>query len=255
LVPGGTAGGAWTHTTPAGDVASGTVEQVACHRNGFFHGDFNGSATWNGAAGYTFVVSILDADTGVVADAVAPPPPETRTLRASIYDHPTRWEDGVLDVGAAGAIGVTIPRDLPVVAGNAGSGWAWMRFTRDVTGDEITCRYRGSARGTRYTLDRCTGARDACSIRAGARVDVRSLTIHVQNDASSGCHSRGGVTTVQVDMTVYPHSPPPPERPDWYSFFIVDGAENVVYETSGNLVHGEFTVASPDFGPPDAPVP
>jgi hypothetical protein len=248
-------GGDWIHAALEGGVLAGEPDFIFCRINGSTIGDVSGPAYWNGHNHHTFQVHVQDRGVPM------PPTPvvgttETRTIRATRRTAPTSFEDGVLDVGAGGAMRVTLPSTLPVVAGNAGTGLAYINFTRDARnarGETVICRYRGSSRGTRYTFDRCTGSMAACALRAGDQVDVRELTVRVESAASTGCRSRPTTTTVQVDLTVAPLTFIVPLR-DFYSIYVHNAEGEVVHTAEGNLIGGDLAVTLTDVEPA-APTP
>lgn len=250
----GGATGSWAHVGGDGsDVVLGEADWIMCRINGALLGDLRGPATFNGRAGYSFRVHVQDFGDPLPPELV-PGTPEVRTVSATRWYRPTRWDDGdvVVDERAL----VTIPNELPVTVGNAGNQWAWLTFERSESGDTVVCRYRGQAHnpnpctpgdlegGMSYVLERCTCERGD-EVEAGDVVDVTSMTLRVQSGAQFLPSRRHPQTTVTADFDVTPVTLTDPDR-DFYQLAVTeDGAPEdaePVYFREGDLVAGNIRV-------------
>lgn len=249
------ASGSWTHV---GDsrVAFGTPEWILCRINGATLGDFGGPATFDGAGGYTFRVHVQDFGDPRPPDWVEGTP-EVQTIGATRWYRPSRWEDGAVSIDERAI--VTIPSELPVTVGGASNQWAWLTFQRSETFERVVCRYRGddgphcrdgSTGGARYVLERCTGDDEgehdgdvsSGSVGAGDRVDVASMTLHVQSGDHSLPSRWSAQTTVTVDLEVTPLIRHDATR-DYYRFAVWDDATGEqIYLREGALATGNLRV-------------
>lgn len=246
--------GGWAHVGVEGDVVLGDAEWVLCQINGALLGDFGGPARLNGMSGYTFSVHVQDFGDPLPAEII-PGTPEVRTVSATRWYRPTRWDDG--DVVTDERALVTIPEELPVTVGNAGNQWAWLTFERSESGDTVVCRYRGQAHnpnpcspddlagGMSYVLERCTCERDD-DVEAGDVVDVTSMTLRVQSGAQFLPSRRHPQTTVTVDFDVTPVTLSDPER-DFYRISVRDEVtDEQVYARHGDVDIGNLHVVQHD---------
>jgi hypothetical protein len=247
----GGATGNWAHV--GGDVVIGDANWIMCRINGALLGDFRGLARVNGRNGYNFRVHVQDFGDPLPPEVI-PGIPEVRTVSATRWYRPTRWDDG--DVVTDERALVTIPSELPVTVGNAGNQWAWLTFERSETHDTVVCRYRGGAHnpnpctlgdlegGESYVLERCTGD-DGDDIEAGDVVDVTSMTLRVQSGAQFLPSRRAPQTTITADFDVTPVTLSDPDR-DFYQIAVMeDGAPpdtEPVYFREGDLVVGNLRV-------------
>ena len=248
LVRGGDTGatGAWRHDSPTHGVILATPDWILCRINGATLADFAGDAEVDGVGGYTYRVSVQDRGDGG-DDVLVEGAPGTETLRASRFHRPTRFIDATLAI-AGDAARVTIPASLPVVVGAPGNGMAVLSFTREDTGDTISCRYHGNGRrgrgGDAYELRHCVGLHGMPPVVAGDAVDVVAMSLRVQNSDSTspGCTIE---TTVSVELDVVPLSYESPER-DVYriAVFAPDGSDFL--DVGGTLASGDFTVTTFD---------
>lgn len=240
--------GSWAHV--GGDVVIGGADWILCRINGALLGDLQGPARVNGRGGYSFRVHVQDFGDPLPPEVI-PGTPEVRTVSATRWYRPTRWDDG--DVVRDERALVTIPSELPVTVGNAGNQWAWLTFERSETHDTVVCRYRGGARsprpctpgdladGERYVLERCTGDRRD-EVEAGDVVDVTSMTLRVQSGAHTLPSRRHPQTTITADFDVTPVTLTDPDR-DFYQISVRDDVTSEqVYFREGDVVIGNLHV-------------
>ena len=241
--------GSWAHVGDP-DVVLGDAEWVLCQINGALLGDFGGPARLNGDSGYTFRVHVQDFGDPLPPEVI-PGTPEVRTVSATRWYRPTRWDDGdvVVDERAL----VTIPEELPVTVGNAGNQWAWLTFERSESHDTVVCRYRGQAHnpnpctpddlagGMSYVLERCTCERGD-DVEAGDVVDVTSMTLRVQSGAQFLPSRHRPQTTITADFDVTPVTLTDPER-DFYRISVRDEVtDEQVYTRQGSVEVGNLHV-------------
>ena len=234
--------GMWMHESSIGSLSATNPDWILCRINGSRLADFEGDATVDGAAGYTYRVSIQDRGT--------PPAPTIETLAASVEYRPTRWTDGSLPIRADSAR-VVLPAEIPVTRGQPGNGEAVLSFDLADGSDSINCRYYGNGRrgrgGDRYVLRHCVGRPGGVEYGAGDVVEVSAMTLHVQ----SGSRSCGvWRTNVEVDLEVTHVSTTDPGR-DFYRMAVWDPAGVQVLLSEGVIERGDFVLT--ELTPPPAP--
>lgn len=143
-------------------------------------------------------------------------------------DHePVEWTDGSLD----GPVFLIIPHELPVTEGSAGNLWATLSFLPTDTGDEVTCRYRGTGAtaldpSDRYVLEACVGP--GRMLLGGLEIEVEQVVLHIDGA------SPGSRTTVSL--------------PAWIGETVSDHYVLQIVNSSNETVFSVFGFVDPDRG-------
>jgi hypothetical protein len=133
--------------------------------------------------------------------------PEVRTLSATRYYSPPRWDDGHAWFHRIAQ--VTIPETLPVTIGNAGNHEARLILVQYPDLETIRCDYRGGAstsnptrpedvaRGLEYQFVRCrqieesSGSGHGVALAPGDIVDAWVVHLRVQEGSSRYSFAQG----------------------------------------------------------------
>jgi len=215
--------GTWTQVSASG-IYNLVPESVTCRLDGVEIGDSQGAVL---DTDYRYFLEVWDAGNGL--------PASHETLVASRSYSPSAWTDA--DYTVNGRVGFFVPAELPVTEGDAGSGWAWLTFTRFEEGDLVTCRYRGNDTGTAYAFARCTGEDDGTvPVVAGDMVSVSTLNLHVH----SGCNECG-TTRVELSLDLGQG------EWDFFQLVFIDPVDStLVQQWYGFIVDGDLVVESLD---------
>lgn len=219
--------GSWLHeiqTDPAQPFFLLRPDHVTCRINGVQIGDSQGD--------------VIDSDAGYgsdlryflqVEDHSARQRWRTVQIEASRNaDHEAvEWSDGSLD----GPVFLIIPHELPVTEGSAGNQWATLSFLLTDTGEEATCRYRGTGAtaldpSDRYVLEACVGP--GRMLLGGMEIEVEQVVLHVDSA------SPGSRTTISLPASIGE------TEPDYYVLHIAN--------SSGETVYSVYAPVHPDRG-------
>lgn len=222
-----TGAGSWLHeiqTDPAQPFFLLSPENVTCRINGVHIGDSQGV--------------VIDSDPGYGSELryflqVEDHAPRQRWRTVQIEasrnaDHEAvEWNDGSLD----GPVFLIIPDELPVTEGSAGNQWATLSFLPTDTGDEVTCRYRGTGAtaldpSDRYVLESCVGP--GRILLGGTEIEVEQVVLHVDGAAP------GSRTTVSL--------------PAWIGETVSDHYVLQIANSSGETVFSFQGPVHPDRG-------
>lgn len=219
--------GSWLHeiqTDPAQPFFLLSPEHVTCRINGVHIGDSQGVVV-DSEGGYgselRYFLQVEDHA----------PRQRWRTVQIEASrnaDHEAvDWNDGSLD----GPVFLIIPHELPVTEGSAGNQWATLSFLSTDTGDEVTCRYRGTGAtpldpSDRYMLESCVGP--GRMLLGGAEIEVEQVVLHVDGA------SPGSRTTVSL--------------PAWIGETVSDSYALAIVNSSDEEVFSVFGFVDPDRG-------
>lgn len=219
--------GSWFHevqTDPAQPYFLLSPENVTCRINGVHIADSQGV--------------VIESDPGYGSDLryfiqVEDHAPRQRWRTVQIEasrnaDHEAvEWTDGSLD----GPVFLIIPHELPVTEGSAGNQWATLSFLSTDSGDEVTCRYRGTGASAldpsdRYVLEACVG--HGRMLVEGEEIEVEQVVLHVDGA------SPGSRTTVSL--------------PAWIGETVSDHYVLQIENSSRETVFSFFGFVDPDRG-------